>query len=81
MQNWSMRCGGGGGIVVLKVFTIVHIRRMSSLVFGSQDGTEGFTDVQYLPEDDQERSKHVGVFSKLCVKVKVQFTLEQATKA
>ena len=34
---------------------------MSSLFFGSQDGTEGFIDPQYLPEDDQERSKHVGV--------------------
>jgi hypothetical protein len=32
---------------------------MPSLFFGSQEGTESFIDVQYLPEDDQERSKHV----------------------
>jgi len=39
---------------------------MTSLFFGSQDGTKGFIVVQYLPEDDQERSKHVGVM-KNCV--------------
>jgi hypothetical protein len=36
---------------------------MSSLFFGSQDGTESFIDVHYFPEYDQERSKHFGVMT------------------
>jgi hypothetical protein len=58
-----MRCGGFRFISYLYVFTLVHIREMRSLSFGSQDDTEGFIDVQQLPEGDEDRSKHVGIMT------------------
>jgi len=38
----------------------------SILGFINQAGTEPYTDIQNLPVDDQDRSKHVGIFT-ICV--------------
>jgi hypothetical protein len=35
----------------------------------------GLIDVQLLPEDDQDRLKHVGVYDKSCVKTYIILTL------
>lgn len=46
LENFTMGRAQGGGVPIL--------------YFSSQDGKKGFIDIQYLPEDEQDRSKHIG---------------------